>query len=112
MLLGRSLRLVEVLDEHDLVSRLVVDQFIDKGSRDRQSQPARPDALLFADDGMAQRIVFGVADRRMPQTIDIEALTRIGNAIEQHSPRTKVRDANLAGAIQLTAPLDGVRQQL
>ena len=42
----------------------------------------------------------------------LEARPGIGDAIEQHALRAKVRDADLALRIELAAPLDGVQQQL
>ena len=62
-------RSIEVLHEHDLVALLVVDQLVDERARDGEAQAARAEALLLPDEGVLQRVVVGVVDRRVRQAI-------------------------------------------
>ena len=75
-------------------------------------KPARPQSLLLADERVLQRIVLGIVDRGVRQLADVEALARVGDAVQQHAPRADARDAHLARGIELAAPLDGVEEQL
>ena len=89
-----SATLVEVLDEDDLVARLVVDQLIDDPSRDREPQTPWPQSLLLSHQSVPQRIVLRIVDRRVHEAVGAEPRTGIGDAVQQHAARAQAGDAN------------------
>ena len=58
-------RRLEILHEDHFVAGLVVDEFVDERPRHRESEPARPQSFLFANDEMPDRVVFRIRDRRI-----------------------------------------------
>ena len=52
--------LVEILNEHDLVARLVVDQFVDERARHHQPEPSRAQPLPLPLDRMLKRRLLGI----------------------------------------------------
>ena len=103
---------VEVLDEDDLVLRLVVEQLVDARSGQQEPESSRSDAFLLAHVGVLHRVVGRVADGRVLEALEAETVAGIRDAVEEHAPRPEVGDPDALGRVEPAAPLDGVHQQL
>src|SRR5688572_30684996 len=71
------LRSIEVLNQHDFVPGLVVDELVDQRPRHHEAEAAGPEALALAHQGVLERRVLGVADGRMAQLLDVEAFAGV-----------------------------------
>src|SRR4029077_18747334 len=103
---------VEVFDEHDLVVGLVVDELVDDLAGHQQPEPSRPKALLLPREGVAHGLVLRIAEGRVAEGFEAEALSGIRDAVEEHAARAQIGDANALGGIEAAAPLDGVHEEL
>jgi len=63
-----------------------VDEFVDERTRDHESEAAGAEAVLLAHHRVFERAVVGIADRGVRDPFDVEALARVGDAVEPCSP--------------------------
>src|SRR5215472_3547997 len=66
----RSLYVIEILHEHNLVLRFVIQKFIGSGLRHQDSKATWANSAFFANGHMGCRIRFRLADRCMRESFE------------------------------------------
>jgi hypothetical protein len=89
---SRPALLVQILDEHDLVPLLVVNELVDTRADGEQPESAGTDAFRFADVHVGDWIAERLADCRVGKLVDVESRAWIGNAVHEHSLGAQARD--------------------
>src|SRR6516225_2142782 len=101
-------RLVEILDEQDLITLLVVKQIIHKLLRHQNAKAARAYALGFALHNVTKRFVRRIGKSAVFEFFKRKPGSRVFHFTKDHVPRANVRDLYVLRSVEFAAMLYGV----
>src|SRR6516225_9501929 len=101
-------RLVEILDEQDLITLLVVKQVVHKFLRHQNAKAARAYALGFALRNMTERFLRGIGKSTVFEFFKRKAGSRIFHFTKDHVAGANVGDFYVLRSVEFAAMLHGV----
>ena len=101
-------RLVEILDEQDLITLLVVKQIIHKFLRHQNAEAARAYALGFALRNVTKRFVRGIGKSAVLEFFKRKTGSRVFHFTKDHVARANVGDLYVLRSVEFAAMLYGV----